>query len=145
MLNIALLKGISSFFIILNKLFWGVCELSMILCSFSANGWDCFPVLLFVWHGAYSPGVCWPLGGAGSWHWVGALLESSRRLTLCGAGRSLGVQCPELGSPTSEAQAWHQAGAPGPCQPHGLKLWNSTLQRQPFGCAKTYKFYKLCF
>ena len=48
--------------------FWGVCELSMILCSFSANGWDCFPVLLFVWHGAYSPGVCWPLGGAGSWH-----------------------------------------------------------------------------
>ena len=29
------------------------------------------------------------------------------------------VQCPELGSPTWEAQAWHQAGALRPCQPHG--------------------------
>ena len=28
-------------------------------------------------------------------------------------------QCPELGSSTSEAQAWHLAGAPRPCQPHG--------------------------
>ena len=27
---------------------------------------------------------------------------------------SLVVQCPEVGSPTSEAQAWHQAGAPRP-------------------------------
>ena len=27
-------------------------------------------------------------------------------------------QCPELGSPTSEARTWHPAGAPRPCQPH---------------------------
>ena len=42
--------------------FWGVSELSMILGSLSANGWGCVPVLLVVWHGASSPGVCWPLG-----------------------------------------------------------------------------------
>ena len=46
--------------------FWGVCELSMILGSLSANGWGCVPVLLVVWHGASSTGACWPLGGAGS-------------------------------------------------------------------------------
>ena len=28
-------------------------------------------------------------------------------------------QCPELGSPTSEAQASHLAGAPRPSQSHG--------------------------
>ena len=27
--------------------FWGVCELSMMLGSLSANGWGCVPVLLF--------------------------------------------------------------------------------------------------
>ena len=43
-----------------------VCEFSMILGSLSANGWGCVPVLLVVWHGASSAGVCWPLGGAGS-------------------------------------------------------------------------------
>ena len=37
--------------------FWGVCELSMILGSLSANGWDCVPVLLVVWHGASSAGA----------------------------------------------------------------------------------------
>ena len=26
--------------------FWGVCELSMVLGSLSANGWGCVPVLL---------------------------------------------------------------------------------------------------
>ena len=46
--------------------FWGVCELSMILGSLSANGWDCVPVLLVVWHGGSSIGACWPLGGTGS-------------------------------------------------------------------------------
>ena len=46
--------------------FWGVCELSMILGSFSANGWGCVPVLLGVWHGAFSSGACWSLSGAGS-------------------------------------------------------------------------------
>ena len=45
---------------------WGVCELSMILGSFYANGWGFVPVLLVVWHGASSRGVCWPLGRAGS-------------------------------------------------------------------------------
>ena len=46
--------------------FWGVCELSIILVSLSANGWSCVPVLLVVWHGASSTASCWPLGGAGS-------------------------------------------------------------------------------
>ena len=46
--------------------FWGVCELSMILGNLSANGCVCVPVFLVVWNGASSTGVCWPLGGAGS-------------------------------------------------------------------------------
>ena len=46
--------------------FWGVCELSMIFGILSANGWICVPVLLVVWHGTSSAGVCWLLGGAGS-------------------------------------------------------------------------------
>ena len=29
--------------------FWGVCELIMIVDSLSANGWCCVPVLLVVW------------------------------------------------------------------------------------------------
>ena len=48
--------------------FWGVCELSIILGSLSANGLGCVPVLLVVWHGASSTGACWPLGGFGSEH-----------------------------------------------------------------------------
>ena len=46
--------------------FWGICELCMILASLSANGWGCVPVLLVVWHGMSSSGACWPLGGDGS-------------------------------------------------------------------------------
>ena len=46
--------------------FWGVCDLIMILGSLSANGWGCVPVLLVVWHGVSSSGACWPLSGAGS-------------------------------------------------------------------------------
>ena len=46
--------------------FWGVCDLIMILGSFSANGWSCIPVLLVVCHGVSSTGACWSLGGAGS-------------------------------------------------------------------------------
>ena len=46
--------------------FRGVCELSMILGSLSANGWGCVPVLLVVWHGVSSTGACWSLSGAGS-------------------------------------------------------------------------------
>ena len=41
--------------------FWGVCELSMILGSLSANGWGCVPVLLVVSHGTSSTGACWLL------------------------------------------------------------------------------------
>ena len=37
-------------------------------------------------------------------------------MILCGAGKSLVVQCPELSSPTSGLTL---AGAPRPCQPHG--------------------------
>ena len=33
--------------------FWGVCDLIMILGSLSANGWDCVPVLLVVCHGVH--------------------------------------------------------------------------------------------
>ena len=46
--------------------FWGVCELNMILGSLSANGWGCVPVLPVVLNGVSSTGACWPLGGAGS-------------------------------------------------------------------------------
>ena len=46
--------------------FWGVCELSMILGSPSANGWGCVPVLLVVWHGVSSTVACWSSTGAGS-------------------------------------------------------------------------------
>ena len=46
--------------------FWGVCDLSMILGSLSANGWGCVPVLLVVWHRVSSTVACWSLSGAGS-------------------------------------------------------------------------------
>ena len=46
-------------------MFWGVCELIIILGSLS-NGWSCVPVLLVVWHRVSSTVVCWSLSGAGS-------------------------------------------------------------------------------
>ena len=46
--------------------FWGVCELIMILGSLSANGWGCVPVLLVVWHGVSSTVACWPFSGVWS-------------------------------------------------------------------------------
>ena len=46
--------------------FWGVCELSMILGSLVAIGCGFVLVLLVVWHGASSAGDCWLLGGTGS-------------------------------------------------------------------------------
>ena len=46
--------------------FWGVCELIMILGSLSANGWGCVPVLLVVWHRLSSTVACWLLTVAGS-------------------------------------------------------------------------------
>ena len=45
--------------------FWGVCELSMLLGSFSANEWYGVHVLVVVCHGASSTGIWWPLGGPG--------------------------------------------------------------------------------
>ena len=42
-----------------SDVFWGVCELSMILGNLSANGWGCVPILLVVWHGVSSTGACW--------------------------------------------------------------------------------------
>ena len=47
------------------SVFWGVCELIMILGSLSANGWGCVPVLLVVWHRVFSTVVCRSLSGAG--------------------------------------------------------------------------------
>ena len=46
--------------------FWGACDLIMILGSLSANGWGCVPVLLVVWHRLSSTVVCWLLSGAES-------------------------------------------------------------------------------
>ena len=46
--------------------FWGVCELSMIVGSLSANGCSCVPVLLVVGHRVSSTVACWPLSGPGS-------------------------------------------------------------------------------
>ena len=46
--------------------FWGVCDLIMILGSLSANGCGCVPVLLVVWHRVSSTVACWFLSGAGS-------------------------------------------------------------------------------
>ena len=46
--------------------FWGACELIMILGSLSANRWGCVPVLLVVWHRVSSTVDCWLLSGAGS-------------------------------------------------------------------------------
>ena len=39
--------------------FWGFCELSMILGSLSGNGLGCVPVLVVVWHGVSSTEACW--------------------------------------------------------------------------------------
>ena len=47
--------------------FWGVCDLIMILGSLSASGWGCVPVLLVVWQSVSSTVACWALSGAGSW------------------------------------------------------------------------------
>ena len=45
--------------------FWGVCDLIIILGSLSANAWGCVPVLLVVWHRVSSTVACL-LSGAGS-------------------------------------------------------------------------------
>ena len=43
-----------------------LCERSVILGSFSADGWGCVPFLLAVWYGVSCSGACWSLSGAGS-------------------------------------------------------------------------------
>ena len=47
--------------------FWGVCELIIILGSLSANGCGCVPVLLAVWLRMSSTVACWSLSGVWSW------------------------------------------------------------------------------
>ena len=46
--------------------FWGVCEVIIILSRLSTNGWDCVPVLPVVWHRVSCTVACWLLSGAGS-------------------------------------------------------------------------------
>ena len=46
-------------------MFWGVCDLIMILGSLSVNGWGSVPVFLVVWHRVSSTVACWSLIGAG--------------------------------------------------------------------------------
>ena len=46
--------------------FWGVCDLIIILGILSANGWGCVLVLLVVCHRVSSTVACWSLSGAGS-------------------------------------------------------------------------------
>ena len=47
-------------------MFWGVCDLIMVLGSLSANGWGFVPVLLVVWQRVSSTAACWSLSGAES-------------------------------------------------------------------------------
>ena len=51
---------------VFSGVFWGVCELVMILVSLSTSGWVCVPVLLGVLHRVSSSVACWLLSGAGS-------------------------------------------------------------------------------
>ena len=46
--------------------FWGVCDIIMILGRLSANGCGCVPVFLVVWHRVSSTVACWSLSGDGS-------------------------------------------------------------------------------
>ena len=48
------------------RVFWGVCDLIMILSILSANGWGCIPVLLVFWHRVSSTVAFLSLSGAGS-------------------------------------------------------------------------------
>ena len=61
-LDVVLLVGRSTS----GGVFWGVCDLIMILGSLFANGWGYVPVLLVVWHRVSSSVACWSLSGAGS-------------------------------------------------------------------------------
>ena len=52
--------------------FWGVCDLIMILGSLCALGWGCVPVLLVVWHRVSSTVACWLLNAL-RWRSLGEL------------------------------------------------------------------------
>ena len=56
--------------------FWGVCELSMILRSLCADGWVCVLVLFVVWCEASGTGSCCQVGGARSWIQVEASMRA---------------------------------------------------------------------
>ena len=102
--------------------FWGVCGLSMTLGSLSADGCVCVPVLLFVWHGAFSTRACRQLGGARSWSWNEDLWESSHCLISLGTRNCLVFQCPGLGTPTPETQTQALAWETIPHMPNGLVI-----------------------
>ena len=51
-----------------DRVFWGVCELSMTLGSLCADEWGCIPILLVVWYEMSSIGACSQFGGASSWY-----------------------------------------------------------------------------
>ena len=48
--------------------FWGVCDLIMILSSLFATEWGCIPVLLVVWRRVSCTVACWSLSGARSYN-----------------------------------------------------------------------------
>ena len=100
--------------------FRGVCELSMIIGSLSANGCGCVPVLLVCWHWvSQCQQTCLQL----ACHWVelGLSIEmemSGRALAdwyYLGPGGLWWSNVLNLAIPPLV----HQAGAPRPCQPHG--------------------------
>ena len=49
-----------------SHVFWGFCDLIMILGILCSNGWGCVPVLLVGWPKVSGIVACWPLSGAGS-------------------------------------------------------------------------------
>ena len=80
--------------------FWGVCDLIMILGSLSSNGWHRVPVLLGVQHCSLLV-VDWSCVLALRWRSLGEL----SLFDITWSWRSLVDQCPEHGSPTTERQA----------------------------------------
>ena len=46
--------------------FWGVCDLIIVVGSLSANGCGAVPVLLVLCHSVSGTVACWSLSGAGS-------------------------------------------------------------------------------
>ena len=82
--------------------FWGVCELIMILGSLSANGWCCVPVLLIVWPRVSSTVACWSLSGVG----LSVEMEISGKLLTFDITWSWEVS----GGPMSSTQLSHLRG-----------------------------------